>query len=81
MLGVASQTPITYLSNVKEVNFVQAGGRNLFKAVFRSVYCELAANSIQKHVKKGRCVLSHFVIKLSHFVIPVAVCNNTCRTL
>ena len=25
--------------------------------------------------------LSHFVIKLSHFVIPVALCNNTCRTL
>ena len=27
------------------------------------------------------CVLSHFVMKLSHFVIPVALCNNTCRTL
>ena len=25
--------------------------------------------------------LSHFVIKLSHFVITVALCNNTCRTL
>ena len=27
----------------------------LFKAVLKSVYCRLAANSIQKHVKKGRC--------------------------
>ena len=26
-------------------------------------------------------VLSHFEIKSLHFVIPVALCNNTCRTL
>ena len=30
------------------------GGGNVVKPVFMSVYCELAANSIQKHVKRGR---------------------------
>jgi len=30
-------------------------GKNLVKALFKSVYCKLTANSIQKHVKKGRC--------------------------
>ena len=59
MLGVTSQTPFTYLVNVKALNFVRGGGggwgKNLVKAVFKSVYCRLAASSIQKHVKKGRC--------------------------
>ena len=59
MIGVTSQTPITYLANVQDVDFVQAGlgwgGGDLVKAVFMSVYCGLAANSKQKHVKKGRC--------------------------
>ena len=57
VLGVTSQTPLTYPSNVKDLNFVQGGGGrggNLVKAVFKNVYCRLAANSIQKHVKKGR---------------------------
>ena len=31
-----------------------AVGINPVKAVFSSVYCRLAATSIQKHVKKGR---------------------------
>ena len=30
-------------------------GRNLVKAVFMSVYRRLAANSIEKQVKKGWC--------------------------
>ena len=38
-----------------QVNFVQGGGKNLVKAVFMSVYRRLAANSIQKHLKKRRC--------------------------
>ena len=33
--------------------FVGGGGGILVKAVFMSVYLRLAANSIQKHVKKG----------------------------
>ena len=39
------------------LNFVRGrgGGEILVKAVFTSVYLRLAANSIQKHVKKGRC--------------------------
>ena len=40
------------------LNFVEGGaglGKNLGKAVFMSVYCRLAVNSIGKHVKKGRC--------------------------
>ena len=39
MLGVTSQTPFTYLANVKDLNFVRGGGGgNLVKAVFTSVY-------------------------------------------
>ena len=39
MLGVTSQTPFTYLANVKDLNFVRGGGGgNLVKAVFMSVY-------------------------------------------
>ena len=61
MLGVTSQTPFTYLATIKDLNVVQRGGggvgwrKNLVKAVVMSVYCRLAANSIQKHVKKGKC--------------------------
>ena len=50
-----------YLATIKDLNVVQTGGRgvgwrkNLVKAVFMSVYCRLAANSIQRHVKKGKC--------------------------
>ena len=55
---VASQTPFTYLAHVKVLNFVRGGGGVgggviLVKSVFMSVYLRLAANSIQKHVKKG----------------------------
>ena len=53
VLGVTSRTPFTYLANVKDLNFVQGGGGNLVKAVFMSVHCRLAANSIQKNVKRG----------------------------
>ena len=31
-------------------------------------------------VTQDNGVLSHFVIKLSPFVIPVTLCNNSCRT-
>ena len=37
---------------VLQVNFVQGGEKNLVKAVFMSVYCRLAANSIQKKSEK-----------------------------
>ena len=54
MLVVTSQTPFTYLANVKPSTLCGVG-ENLVKAVFMSVYCRLTANSIQKNVKKGRC--------------------------
>ena len=50
-----------YPAHVKDLNFVLCSGggwgveNNLVKAVFMSVYHRLAANSIQKHVKKVRC--------------------------
>ena len=52
MLGAASQTPFTFLANVNDLNYVQGGG-GFVKAMFMSVYCRLAASSIQKHVKRG----------------------------
>ena len=59
VLGVTSQTPFTYLVTVMDHCSGGRGGgggeKNLVKAVFMSVYCRLAANSIQEHVKKGRC--------------------------
>ena len=60
VLGVTSQTPFTYLVSVMDHCSGGRGGgvggeKNLVKAVFMSVYCRLAANSIQEHVKKGRC--------------------------
>ena len=58
MLGVTSQTLFTYFAYAKDLNFVQGGGgveKNLMKAVFMSVCRSLAVNSIEKHVKKGRC--------------------------
>ena len=58
VLAVTSQTLVTYLAHIKDLNFVGGGGggwgKNLVKPVFMSVYCKLAANSIQKHVKRGR---------------------------
>ena len=59
VLGVTSQTLVTYLAHIKDLNFFGVGGglgwgKNLVKPVFMSVYCKLAANSIQKHVKRGR---------------------------
>ena len=58
MLDVTSQTLFTYFAYAKKLNFVR-GGRDLVKAVFMSsVYRRLAiktVNSIEKHVKKGRC--------------------------
>ena len=54
VLAVTSQTLVTYLAHIKDLNFVGGGGGNLVKPVFMSVYCKLAANSIQKHVKRGR---------------------------
>ena len=56
MLGVTSQTLFTYFAYAKDLNFVQGGGgwrKILF--VFMSVCRSLAVNSIEKHVKKGRC--------------------------
>ena len=52
VLGVTRQTPFAYLAHIyKDLNFVQSGrgrGENLVKAVFMSVYCLLAARSMQK---------------------------------
>ena len=59
VLDVTSQTLFTYFAYAKNLNFVRGGGgRDLIKAVFMSVYRRLAiktVNSIEKHVKKGRC--------------------------
>ena len=40
--------------NAIQVNPPPLLGRNLSKAVFISVHCLFAANSIRKHVQKGR---------------------------
>lgn len=54
MLGVTSPTLFTYFANAKDLNFVrEGGGGKIVKAVFTRVYRRLAANSIEKHVKKG----------------------------
>ena len=52
---VSPQTRFTHLANVKDVRGGGGGRENLVKAVFMSVFCRMAANSIQKHVNKGRC--------------------------
>ena len=54
VLGVTRQTPFAYLAHIyKDLNFVwsgRGGGGNLVKAVFMSVYCLLAAHSMQKTI-------------------------------
>ena len=46
----------TILVKKSDLNFVLGGrGKNLVKAVSMSENCWLDANSVQKHVKKGRC--------------------------
>ena len=44
-----------YKSNTLGPPLLNRVGENLVRAVFISVYCTLAANSIQNQVKKGRC--------------------------
>lgn len=63
VLGVPSQSPFPYRTYVKDLYYVffgggggEAGGwkKNLVKAVVMGVYSMLAANYIQKRVKKWR---------------------------
>ena len=49
----------TYLATVKDLNCSGRWGK-IIEAFFKSVLCRLAENSIQKHVKKGRCPKTFF---------------------
>ena len=51
VLSATSQTLFTNFAYAKDLNFVQGGG-GMFMIVYHH---RLAVNSIEKHVKKGRC--------------------------
>ena len=55
MLGVTNKTLFTYFAYAKDLNFVRGGEWRKILFVFMSVCRSLAVNSIEKHVKKGRC--------------------------
>ena len=54
VLGVTSQTPFTYLAQVIDLNFVQGGGGETLLALVYECVLLVAANSIQKCVKRGK---------------------------
>ena len=54
VLGVTSQTPFTYLAQVIDLNFVQGGGGETLLGPVYECVLTVAANSIQKRVKRRK---------------------------
>ena len=68
VLGVTSQTPFTYLAQAIDLNFVQGrGGETLLGPVYECVL-PVAANSIQKCVKRGKYWSQNL---LTRIVVPI----------
>ena len=68
VLGVTSQTPFTYLAQVIDLNFVQRDGGETLLGPIHECVLPVAANSIQKRVKRGKYWSQNL---LARIVVPI----------
>lgn len=68
VLSVTSQTPFTYLAQAIDLNFVQAGGGETLLGPVYECVLPVAANSIQKCVKRGKYWFQNL---LTRIVVPI----------
>lgn len=68
VLGVTSQTPFTYLAQAIDLNFVQGGGGETLLGPVYECVLPVAANSIQKCVKRGKYWSQNL---LTRIVVPI----------
>ena len=78
VLGVTSQTPFTYLAQAIDLNFVQGGGGETLLGPVYECVLPVAANSIQKCVKRGEYWSQNL---LTRIVVPIKKAHSNATNL